>query len=534
MVLQFVIKVCLTWIAILWMGNPPVAAATPEKPVVLNRGWENTAISLGRHLAVLEDPGRQLTIETILSPKAGARFFSSTSDFPQFGFTDSAYWARFKITNPGTVSQDWILEFWKQEVLDLELYVVAEGTLIERKTSGRSVVFSRRDIPYHTVAFHQTIGPGQTLTVYLRNRTRNIIFPLRLWAPEAFFAHSHYVYLEYGLAFGIMVIMALYNLFVYFVVRDKSYLLYVLFISCSLMTYISGTGVGFRFLWPGSTWVELYARVFFMGLQVLPSILFTQNFLITRTFTPGLHRLSNFLMAGFLIQMGLVFYNITLGYKLYFVLGLIWVFTLLSAGILRLRQGFRPARYYVSGFLVVSIFFAERIMEPIFGFTIPVFNIHGYAVSNVFLIVMLSLALADRIRLLKQEKEAASKAQVAALEKNRRLETSKKQAEEANQAKSEFLANMSHEIRTPLNPIIGLTHLALRAAPNQQVRDYLEKIQASSKSLLLLINDILDFSKIEAGKLDLENIPFNLNEVLENLASLITLKTEEKGLELIF
>jgi two-component system sensor histidine kinase BarA len=116
---------------------------------------------------------------------------------------------------------------------------------------------------------------------------------------------------------------------------------------------------------------------------------------------------------------------------------------------------------------------------------------------------------------------------------NIELKMARKEAETASRIKSEFLANMSHEIRTPLNGVIGFLNLLLKTKLDDRQLDYLKTIQKSATSLLYILNDILDFSKIEAGKLQLDEIPMDIRECVEECLTLLAPHSHEKGLELV-
>lgn len=120
-------------------------------------------------------------------------------------------------------------------------------------------------------------------------------------------------------------------------------------------------------------------------------------------------------------------------------------------------------------------------------------------------------------------------------QKNAELaQTAQIEAEIAAESKAMFLANMSHEIRTPLNAVIGFAGLALRTALTTRQRDYITKIKSSSSVLLALVNDILDVTKIDADQIELESIPFKLDDVLNTTSDVLSARAAEKGLELLF
>ncbi|MDX1478479.1 MAG: ATP-binding protein [Saprospiraceae bacterium] len=138
-------------------------------------------------------------------------------------------------------------------------------------------------------------------------------------------------------------------------------------------------------------------------------------------------------------------------------------------------------------------------------------------------LLLLAMTMYHRLRLIRRTGSALK-------QKNAIIEAEKEKAKASERAKHQFLANMSHEIRTPMNAIKGMTDILLRRDPQPEQQEYLDGIRQSSDAMLVIINDILDLSKIEAGKIELEQIPFAVAEVLDNVVTIMRFKAEEKGL----
>ena len=524
-------------------------------------------IFLGPYIEYFEDSKSRFSINQIASPGFAANFKSCTRTSPGFGFTSSAFWFRFSLRN--TTSQT-ITRFLEIEypLLDyIDLYVPDGKGGFQVFKEGDRQNFSKRPIRYRNFVFVLDLPPQSTKTYYLRVKTSSSLnLPARLYTQAGFMDKIENEETALGIYFGILFAMLAYNLILFFTIRESVYLYYVLFVIFYFLFQLDLTGVAFKYLWPNNIYWANESLPFFIFVAYMFGTIFTRQIINAKSYAPLLDKILAAFMVLSLVCAALcllVPYEISIKAA---TLVTMTVVVHILAGFLCFFRGYRPARYYASAWSV-SMAGAAIYAFKSFGLLPNNFiTVWGIQIGSAWEVILLSMALSDRLSLLQKEKDAIQAEYTRKLEeanlrleefaktleekvhkRTRELERSnallKKQADEmrlaeeraerASKAKSDFLANMSHEIRTPLNAITGITSLALDMELPGKLREYLKIIKVSAYSLLNLVNDILDFSKIEAGRMELEKTDFSLLEVIENIADMFTELVAEKSLEFI-
>jgi len=395
-------------ILILLCAGSITAVAQSQNPVILTNDQDH--YPLGPHLEILEDEEGTWTIEDVTSPKIDAQFIPNQEDAPGFGFTDSAFWVRFKIINEAPAAKNWLIEL-NTDVFYIDYYYPADNELgYQTVSTGSALPFSTRDIPSGHYLFRLPISPQETETVYMRFESKGtIILSLSIWSDLAYLQQERTDLIRNSFFYGILFILAVYNLVIFFYLRDYSYLYYFLFFGTIVLGMMGLDGFGDQYLWPNWSALAATSDRSFLILSFTFALLFATSFLRTKEFTPRLHKVMIGIAIAILIVLGMQFIWFRQTAVLHIMLLLASCVCMILAGVLIWRKGYPPARYFLLGWLAVIVGFVIFVLTlidvlPWLSFTDAIMRL-----GLVILAFVLSLGLADRIYRYRQEGQTAER-----------------------------------------------------------------------------------------------------------------------------
>jgi signal transduction histidine kinase len=560
----------------LWCLLMPRPAAAGDGLVIGNN--ELRGEKLGKRLDILEDREAVLTIDQVTSLPLSEQFQRSQDDVPGFGFKSSAYWLRFEVDNHHAERKRWLLELAYPPLDDVRLFVPAVGGRFDERRTGDHLPFLARDIAYRTYLFDLDQPPGVE-TYYLRVQTSgSVTLPLKAWSPNAFLEHLATNEPPIWIFYGLMLVMAAYNLFVFLSIREAAYLYYVLYITCYVGFQFSLGGLSFQHLWPEQMWWNGKALTLFIGLSFGFGILFQRQFLTTWLWSP---RLDRWLTSTVAVSIVLALASFALGYGTAIRLIVVWgvyviVLTIVSA-FMAAKRGSRPAVFYLVAWMILLTGILLYLLRTLGLVPSSFVTDWGLQLGASIEVTLLSLGLADRINQMRYDLQVLNRQLAGNV---RQLSSALEHAEAATRAKSEFLATVSHELRTPLNAIINIPEGLLeefdqvpavvcdgcrsvfRPEPGEEpnlaepcpecralgtmrlaeswvyqgrperTARHLGYMHKASKHLLDVVSSILDFSKLEAGRMELELTDVDLAELLNDVVSPLKHLAQSEGVEL--
>lgn len=408
-----------------------------------------------------------------------------------FIFEERLVWVKFPILNKST-NHEWVVE------VDWPKAVFVSIDMFYKPDSSDTYIKIEKTLRNRFYSWSLELENAESGSIIFRaDAPERLSLPIRLYRGDRYGIETLYIAVGVSLLISFIIALGLYNLFIGLRTRDGTHLWYSLgqFALGGFFVIYYGldqkvlSGVPHEYILIGS-WILGYLAL--LGLSF-----FIVGYLEFKNRNPRLYPIILGLFLCLFITIG--FYgHVDSQYVVtaYFIqMGGLLVFFLVVA-LMRAIKGDRLALYFLLIWISVSGFIAIFNSQMLGILERTLFSNHALLIGFALEALLFSFALGERINILTKE--------------NYEAETSAK-------VKSEFLAQMSHEIRTPMNAIIGMSQLMGLTELAKKQQFYNDLVQSSGESLLCIINDILDFSKIESGKLDLERIPFSLNEVLQGV-----------------
>src|SRR5690606_3539873 len=387
----------------------PLSAQTEEVsgPAVVDDRLEVRVFFL-KELQCWIDSADNTTFERILSPPFASKFSTNQSYQNTDFLRDKSYWIKFPVTFQSATEKTSLIEFYDQTIDRIDAFIPLANGSYEKRMMGDNHPFSQRAFPHKNFEIPLEPMPvGSTAVYYFRVQSRDFADIRIAFKPiDRFIFYSLNEYFLYGTFYGMILIIALYNLLVYIAIREIKNLYYIFFILSVALYTLSLDGIGFQYLWPDHPALNDYAGGITLYLVIIWAIVFTRKFLSTPSNAPFLDRALKWMLIArtALFVVELLFFPQFFIYRTIEIIPLSLIF---YTGIRVWIRGYRPARFFVIAYGVLFVGFFIRAL--VYFNLLPLTTLSHYSlhISFVLEMLLLTFALGDRIRILKDMRDRA-------------------------------------------------------------------------------------------------------------------------------
>jgi len=359
----------------------------------------------GNQIDYLIDSSNSLTIDQVIHTRKF--IYQHDPAFISIQKPNQSYWLRIHLKNKGSKNQRWLLENLDLHINEFEVYIVKNEQTIIHQKAGYGIPFKARTYVHKNFVFDLPIQEGETQDLYIKAKSVSPnVFLLKIQTHQHFSYYSLNEYYLLGIFYGVLAIMALYNLLLFIYFRERVYLYYFIYIlSCALLT-LGDDGLGFEYLWPSNPGMNRIINSIAPPLFLVSFFIYSNSFLKLKDNLASYYKyiLVSFLLYLTFYLMDIFYLHFNVGYRT-FTFPFICIYIL---SIICWRKGYKPARFYIAGYSFILLHFLYLFLKTNGLFTLSNLILsYSFNFGIILEILIFSIALNDRLKLLKKEREDA-------------------------------------------------------------------------------------------------------------------------------
>jgi signal transduction histidine kinase len=432
---------------VLWLVMFAWGGLVHAKSLDLAHPSDQGAVSLTDYFSILQDPTGRLTLEEVLLPHHAQQFRAVHQPAPALalGYTNSAYWLRLELKNTSTYEVQRVLQIASWGISYLDAYIPGLSGEYQLTQTGSARAFQTRLYPSRYFVFPLSLRSHSSVVLYFRAQSMPLNIPATLWEPAAFHQHERNTYIGQSLYFGLALGMVVFNLLLYVALRDRSFLLYVLFVLALGLAIAENTGLGKEFLWQNLPWWTNMASSTLFSWTFATALFFCRNMLGIKELLPRWDKPMQYLGYLYLVLPLLyaVAYAQTAYVSLYFYIATLVFILAVCLRAAYLRQ--RSAYWFLLAFLGVMAGAMAQVLRYMDLLPVHWSTEYGLQIGSAVQLLLLAFALGDRFNATRKN-NAKAKYDAALL-------ATQQQQSEKMQSISQWMASVAKGMQQPVGSV---------------------------------------------------------------------------------